>query len=241
MMPRREDLSRGPSLANWRCDAVLKQDLFSRIERGHFEGEGPEGIWVMRDTSVARWWTKPLAYFLERREIAALRALRGFNGVSQLLFARDHVLVRSWIPGEPLQKARPADPAYYRNAFRLLVALHRRGVAHNDLAKEPNWLVTPEGGAAFTDFQLAYVAPRRGPLFRLAGREDLRHLLKHKNHYCPAAITGRERRIMANRSLPSRLWLATGKKVYMFITRRILHWSDREGSGDRHHPRRPAA
>ena len=229
-----------PSLAAWRRETVLKEDLFSRVERGHFEGEGPDGTWVMRDTSIARWWTKPLAHFLERREIAALRALQGFPGVAQLLFAKNHILVRSWIPGQPLQRARTTDLAFYRSAFRLLVALHRRGVAHNDLAKEPNWLVTPDGGAAFTDFQLAYVAPRRGRIFRLAAREDLRHLLKHKNHYCPAAITKRERQIMANRSLPSRLWLATGKKVYMFITRRILHWSDREGSGDRHHPRKPA-
>jgi hypothetical protein len=32
--------------------------------------------------------------------------------------------------------------------------------AHNDLAKEPNWLVTPTGLPALVDFQLAYVAPR---------------------------------------------------------------------------------
>ena len=239
-MPRGKDISQGLPLAAWRREAVLKEDLFSRVERGHFEGDGPAGTWVMRDTSVARWWTRPVAHFLERREIQALRALQGFPGAAQLLLAQNHVLVRSWIPGQPLQKARPTDPAYYSKAFRLLVQLHRRGVAHNDLAKEPNWLVTPDLGAALTDFQLAYVAPRRGPLFRLAGREDLRHLLKHKNHYCPASITKRERRILDNRSLPARVWLATGKKVYMFVTRRILHWSDREGSGDRNHPRRPA-
>ena len=39
--------------------------------------------------------------------------------------------------------------------------LHRLGVAHNDLAKEPNWLVA--GGRPFLiDFQLAKVSPRRG-------------------------------------------------------------------------------
>src|SRR5262249_19948122 len=91
----------------------------------------------------------------------------------------------------------------------------------------------PEGHAALTDFQIALVSRRRGPLFRLAGREDLRHLLKHKNHFCSAALTARERHILANRSRPSRLWLAPGKKVYMFITRRLLHWSDREGANDR--------
>ena len=225
-----------PALALWRRETVLKQDLFSRVERGHFEAPGPAGTWVMRDTSVARWWARPLAFFLERREVAALRALQGFPGMPQLLAAKGHVLFRSWLPGSPLQAARPTDPAYYRQAFRLLVSLHRHGIAHNDLAKEPNWLVTEEGDCAVTDFQLAWVSPRRGLMFRVAGREDLRHMLKHKRKYCPQALTARERRILARRSLPSRIWFATGKKLYIFVTRRILHWSDREGANDRQFP-----
>ena len=40
-------------------------------------------------------------------------------------------------------------------------------------------------------------------------------------------------RILARRSLPSRIWLATGKKVYNFVTRRLLNWSDGEGTHDR--------
>jgi hypothetical protein len=221
----------------WRRESVLKQDLFSRVERGHFAGEGqPAGTWVMRDTSVARWWARPLAHFLERREVAALRALKGFPGMPQYLSAGRHILFRSWIPGASLQVAKPADPAYYSQAFKLLVALHRHGVAHNDLAKEPNWLVTPEGHPAVTDFQLAWVARRRGRLFRTAAREDVRHLLKHKRKYCPQALTQREQRILARRSLPSRIWMATGKQLYIFVTRRILHWSDREGANDRQFP-----
>jgi hypothetical protein len=27
--------------------------------------------------------------------------------------------------------------------------------------------------------------------------------------------------------------MATGKKMYLFVTRRILRWRDREGAGDR--------
>ncbi len=93
-----------------------------------------------------------------------------------------------------MQLARPQDPAYFRAARALLARLHRRGIAHNDLAKEPNWLVTPDGRPALVDFQLALVAPRRGRLFRILGREDIRHLLKHKRSYCPERLTARERR-----------------------------------------------
>jgi hypothetical protein len=49
-------------------------------------------------------------------------------------------------------------------------------------------------------------------------------------------LTQREWRILARRSLPSRIWMATGKQVYIFVTRRILHWSDREGANDRQFP-----
>jgi RIO-like serine/threonine protein kinase len=111
--------------------------------------------------------------------------------------------------------------------------MHRRGVAHNDLAKEPNFLVTADGGPAIVDFQLAMVTKNRGRLFRMLAREDIRHLLKHKRTYCAEALTARERRILENPSWPARLWAATGKPVYLFITRRVMGWQDREGAGDR--------
>jgi RIO-like serine/threonine protein kinase len=143
------------------------------------------------------------------------------------------VLRRSWLDGEPMQAARPADPGYFREALRLLRRLHRRGVAHNDLAKEPNWLVTADGRPALVDFQLAVVSRVRGPLFRALAREDLRHLLKHKRNYCPARLTARQRRMLATPAPHARLWRATGKRLYLFITRRLLRWADREGAGDR--------
>lgn len=132
-----------------------------------------------------------------------------------------------------MQLARPGDPAYFRAARSLLARLHRRGIAHNDLAKEPNWLVTPEGAPALVDFQLAVVSQRRGRVFRLLAREDIRHLLKHKRSYCPERLTARERRILATPSGASRLWMATGKPAYTFVTRHIFGWADREGAGDR--------
>ena len=65
--------------------------------------------------------------------------------------------------------------------------MHRLGVAHNDLAKEPNLLVTTEGQPALVDFQLATITHQRGRLFRMLAREDIRHLLKHKRTYCADA------------------------------------------------------
>src|SRR6266700_3973929 len=74
---------------------------------------------------------------------------------------------------------------------------------------------------------------RRGRLFRIAAYEDLRHLLKHKARYAPAAIGAAERRVLARKSIFTRVWMATGKHVYQWVTRDILRFTDREGGGAR--------
>jgi hypothetical protein len=207
----------------------LKSDLFGTVCRGEAGGRS----FVERDTGGARWWTGWLARSLCRREARALARLDGLPGTPRLLHAGPGTLRREWIDGRPMQLAKPQDPAYFRAARALLARLHRRGIAHNDLGKEPNWLVTPGGEPALVDFQLAIVSPRRSRLFRTLGREDIRHLLKHKRSYCPGRLTARERRILATPSTISRAWMATGKRAYTFLTRRVFGWSDREGAGDR--------
>jgi hypothetical protein len=141
--------------------------------------------------------------------------------------------LRAWTEGTPLHLVRPADGAWYADAKRLLRALRRRGVSHNDLAKPQNWLVTPEGRAAVIDFQPAHAHRRQGALLRLLAREDLRHLLKQKRAYAPDLLTPSERRMLARRSAPARIWRASFKPVYNFVTRRLMGWSDGEGTADR--------
>src|SRR5262245_16547535 len=149
----------------------LKTDLFGTVTRL----ERPGAWTVERDTRAARWWLRPLARHLARREARALQALAGIVGIPTLESHARGLLVRSWTEGEPMQRARPGDPRYFREAFDLLRRLHRRGVAHNDLAKEPNWLVTPAGHPALVDFQLALVSRRRSRLFRALAHDDIRH------------------------------------------------------------------
>lgn len=208
---------------------LLKTDLFGAVWRAEERGR----LLVIRDAGGARWWLAPLARRLCRREAAALARLDDLPGVPRLVAVDRRGLRREWIEGRPMQVARPRNAGYFRAARRLVSSLHRRGVAHCDLAKEPNWLVTPTGAPALVDFQLAFVAPRRGRLFRMLAREDLRHLLKHKRTYCPERLTARELAILARPGVTSRLWMATVKPVYLFVTRRLLGWADREGAGDR--------
>jgi hypothetical protein len=213
---------------------VLKQDVFSTVERGTFVSPNGNVEAVLRRIDLVPWWSYGIARHFLKREARGL-AIAGALGIAPpLLFLGKTVLVRGWIDGLPLHIAKPeGDLNFFRSARKALRLIHREGLTHNDLAKEQNWLRTPAGAAALTDFQLATHFGRRGPLFRMAAYEDLRHMLKHKRRYVPAALTATEKRILARKTLPTRIWMATGKKVYYWITRGLLNFTDREGSGPR--------
>ena len=215
-----------PGVKSEKC---LKRDTFGEI----WAVDSPAGCYIERRVSKARPWARWLAHWLARREATALAQADGIPGVPELLSSSSMRIRREWIRGSPMQEARPVDSGYFREALTLLRRLHRSGVAHNDLAKEPNWLVTDDGHVAVIDFQLATVSRNRGFIFRILAREDLRHLLKHKRTYCPESLTARQRSILDNPAMVSRVWMASGKKIYLFVTRRLLGWADREGAGDR--------
>jgi hypothetical protein len=218
----------------WRGTVVLKRDVFSTIERGIFRGPDGEVDAVLRRIDRVPWWSRPIAKHFLDREARALRIAGPLGVGPPLLHAGRNMLIRGFIDGVALHLARPiGDRAYFASAHAALRSLHRALICHNDLAKEQNWLRGSDGGAYLTDFQLAMRFPRRTRLFRIAAYEDLRHLLKHKRSYVPEALTAAERRILARKSLPTRIWMATGKRVYFWVTRGLVGFADREGGGPR--------
>lgn len=208
-------------------DTLLKRDAFGAI----WLCDDRDGTRIRRDLSSVRWWLRPLARRGAAREARALRRLQGVDGVPALLGWTGVALDRSHIAGRPMQDGQPRDPGYFREAHRLLRQLRARGVVHNDLAKEPNWLVREDGRPAIVDFQIAGIGAPRSRWFRLLAREDLRHLLKHKRTYCPEHLTPVERRLLARSSWLSRAWRRSGKRLYNWLTRRVLRWQDNEGRG----------
>ncbi len=208
---------------------LLKRDLFGEVRLEPHD----RGRVIRRDTRQARWWLRAVARWLARREARALAVLDAVEAVPGLVGWDGEVLDREWIEGQPMQAARPSDPRYFTAALHLLRRLHREGVVHNDTAKEPNWLVRDDGSPALIDFQVAMCTRRRGPLFRLLAREDLRHLLKHKRTYAAGSLTARQQAMLDTPAWPSRWWQASGKRVYLWFTRRVLGWADREGAADR--------
>ncbi|MEJ2258604.1 MAG: phosphotransferase [Woeseiaceae bacterium] len=208
---------------------ILKRDLFGEVALEVVDGEPV----IARNIAAAPWWSRGLARRLLQREARALAALEGVGGVPAIVATERDRLLRSYLAGEPLYRAKPREAAWFRAAARLVRRLHRAGVCHNDLAKEPNLLVLANGAPGIIDFQLATHSRNRSRLFRIAAYEDIRHLLKHKRTYRPDLLTAREQRILANPSPVSRLWMRTFKPAYLFVTRRLLGWADREGAADR--------
>lgn len=188
---------------------------------------------IVRDTRTARRGLVWLARRLARREALALEQLAGVHGAPRLVALDGRVLVRTLLPGRPMPEARPCTRTYYASALRLLRRMHAAGVAHNDLAKEANWICLPDGRAGVVDFQLACVMPRRGRWFRLLAREDLRHMLKHKRYYASELLTARERAILAAPAWPARAWRRAVKPVYLAVTRGALGWPERTGPEER--------
>ncbi len=218
----------------WQTAVVLKRDVFSTVERGTFRGDAGELPGVLRRLDEVPWWSRPLAVHLFNRERRALAIVTGLGVAPPLLYADDKRLVRGYIPGSALKIARPfGDLAYFRSARAALRAVHRLRITHNDLAKEQNWLRSPDGRGYLLDFQLASAFSHRNRLFRILAYEDLRHFLKHKRRYVPDALTAMEKRVLARKSLPTRIWMATGKKFYILVTRGLLGFIDSEGGGKR--------
>src|SRR5262249_7823271 len=153
--------------------------------------------------------------------------------VPRLLAFDGTVVRRSYLPGVPMYEEPPRSRAYFAHALRVLRRLHRAGVAHNDLAKEANWLSVRGETCAIVDFQLATCAAKRTPQFRRGAYEDLRHLLKHKRPYLPRSLTPLQRRVLATPTLATHLWRAVAKPAYRFVTRAMLRWPERSGPQER--------
>ena len=212
--------------------SVLKRDAFSETVMGHAPGD-PAAKLTRRNLGTLPLWSRGIGRALARREARALQAVIGIEGVPQLVTSERDNLTRTWMEGTPLHLARPSDPAWYEDAARLLAEMHARGVTHNDLAKPQNWLQLPDGRAGVIDFQLAIPHRGRGRFYQTGVYEDERHLLKQKQRFAPDLLTEGDRAMLAKRSRLSEIWRATGKRAYNTITRRVLNWSDGEGTGDR--------
>ena len=134
-------------------------------------------------TGAMRWVRERML----RREYAVYQKLRAFRGSPRcygLLAGR--YLVLEHIEATPLRRAVLTDRAAFFDAlFEHINALHARGVAHFDLKKKDNLLVTKDGLPCLIDYGAAIIrkpgfAPLNRYLYRLAERFDFNAWVKLK-------------------------------------------------------------
>lgn len=221
----------------WQVESVLKSDAFGRVELMR----GPRGRAVRRVAcGSAIPFSRAVAGLLLERERRALARLDGLAGLPRLLSepARDahgaRVLLRSFVEGAPLSAAEELPVDFFDRLDELALALHERGVCHNDLHKEQNVLVGADGFPWLVDFQLASCHRGRGRRFASRARDDLRHLEKHRRRYTrdgrgPQGSATPERGAGHGlaRSRLARLWRRWVKPRYDGLKRR-LGWRDSE-------------
>jgi len=228
-------------METWQVERVLKEDAFGCVELLTREGGG------RLTRRVASGGRLPLsgviARSLARREQRALSHLGGASGVprsvedeeaakaplasGEIPHRRD-VFLREWVEGVSLPLATELPLDFFELLDELVGELHAKGVCHNDLHKEPNILVQPDGRPALVDFQLASLHPNKdGSVFKSRVSEDERHVHKHRTRYTTLgrgpASAGEGGRGRGKRRRPiSFLWRRFGKPVYLLVTRGLL-------------------
>ena len=207
----------------------MKEDIFGKIELAEVEGGRKV---IIRNWRCSKLFVRPIAYYLSLREKRILEILDTFDAESipHLIYFGKGLLVRSYIEGKSLKDAQIKDAEYYSKAKILLEKIHAVGVVHNDLEKAENWLVTKDNSPAIVDYQIAFFFPKKGPVYTVAAREDLRHLIKQKAAFCAKDLSLEEKNILRQKSIPARVWDKTFKPAYNFVTRKILRYSDRQNS-----------
>jgi RIO-like serine/threonine protein kinase len=219
-------------VASWVSAEVLKSDSFGSIERGEYAGQPA----ILRR---AKGGSLPgsgfAARLLMRREARALAILHEVRGIVPVLDQPSRCeLIRGWAEGKPLHLATELPEDFFDQLRFLVIVCHELGVCHNDLHKEPNVLVAPDGYPWLVDFQLASVHRLGSSGLDRRAAEDMRHIAKHERRYKNQGSGGRERG--KDRGLVARLWMATGTRVYNFITRRVFKRTDGEGRRPRGGP-----
>lgn len=122
-----------------------------------------------------------------RREYTVYQKLGGFRGSPRCHgFLDDRYLILEHIEATPLRRAVLTDRTVFFDAlFEHINALHARGVAHFDLKKKDNLLVTAAGLPCLIDYGAAIIrkpgfAPLNRYLYRLAERFDFNAWVKLK-------------------------------------------------------------
>ncbi|MEZ5565503.1 MAG: hypothetical protein R3F24_08265 [Gammaproteobacteria bacterium] len=136
---------------------------------------------------LARWLRKAML----RREYAAYRRLEGIPGIPRCFgLDADGSLILEYVQGEVYRETSRSlhdRPHFFALFLRQILALHAAGVAHADLKRRGNLLISQDSEPILLDFGSAVLRQKNGGpwnrfLFRQVCRMDLNAWIKLKYH-----------------------------------------------------------
>lgn len=188
---------------------------------GEFLSRGYQGTVFLRGAGAERRVVKQVMggriarrvrLAMLRREHAAYERVAGIRGIPRCYGFEDDSLVLEYLPGDAYRETVPAIRAHRDRFFRelrdMILAMHAAGVAHADLKRRGNILVSAAGEPIVLDFGSAVLRRPGGGwwnrlLFQQACRMDLNAWVKLKYrreydrltpedqpYYQPTAIEG---------------------------------------------------
>jgi serine/threonine protein kinase len=163
---------------------------------GTFLSRGYQGAVYLRGTGADRRVIKQamggriahrLRVAMLRREYSAYGRVAGIPGIPRCFGLQDDgSLVLEYVAGEAYRESVPAlkdRDRFFRRLKEQILALHAAGVAHADLKRRGNILISPDGEPILLDFGSAVLQEPGGSwwnrfLFRQACRMDLNAWVK---------------------------------------------------------------
>ena len=185
--------------------AVSRQNLAARTIRPIHVGKGFQSSvhlvdWNGKPAAVKDFAQTPplfrflVAPFLVRREVKALKHLDGTPGIPRFLGQIDRrAFAIEFVEGRPFSGIHQGEmpPEVFPKMAKVVAAMHARGVAHGDLKRRSNLLLTPQNEVFIIDFAAAIIA--RGPISRWVMRElqqvDEKSLPRLKKFVAPELLT----------------------------------------------------
>jgi len=210
---------------------VMREGRHSRPEVRLVSLDGELAVLKDYDCGGTRF-KRLMGAYLIHREAAALRRAEGIANVPRLLAMPEaSALLMSYVEAVPaisLEQGRLGE-RFFERLTEMVAALHGRGIAHGDLEKLDNILVTPDGQPALVDFASAILSGGN-PLAALALFQvmdnDRRAICKLKGFCAPHLLTAAEREALRRRGGLER-WF---RKMRRYVRSPVKRLSD---SGER--------
>ncbi|GAB4196913.1 MAG: hypothetical protein Tsb002_30600 [Wenzhouxiangellaceae bacterium] len=192
-----------PALIDWIQQQLDRQQIWRHGHQGvllHYRDADHDWLIKCPSGRGLRGWINRRSIRHEYRCYQRLRGIPGISPCHGLVAGRYLVIEHLHATGyreTPLQQRQQ----WFEQLRAAIEAMHQRGVAHGDLKRKANLLVTADGQPLIIDFGAAWLMsagwrPLNQRLFRYLRQTDWNAYVKHKYHGRYRDVQGPDRELL---------------------------------------------